>query len=119
MFFNNQYTTPHTFSHFLSIIYNPKYNIYDKYTQQDWYDILQIAIAWDFQEITCNAVQHIEDIPTSETNNEGQAIHVASPMDTEIVEPLKDKDMYVNEDCTSVEPLSLGTPSVLREDPTD
>ena len=35
MFFNNPYTTPHTFSQFLSVIYNPKYNLYNGYTQQD------------------------------------------------------------------------------------
>ena len=98
MFFNNLYTTPHTFSRFLSIIYNPKYSLYNGYTQQDWNDILLIATAWGFQEIT----------------------HIPSPTNTEIEEPFVDEDMYVDEDHTSTaRPLSLGRPSVFREDPTE
>ena len=116
MFFNNLYTTPHTFSRFLSIIYNPKYSLYDEYTQQDWNDILLIATAWGFQEITHIALQHIDNIP----NNEGQATHIPSLTNTEIEEPSDDEDMYVDEDCTSTaRPLSLGRPSVFREDPTE
>ena len=116
MFFNNLYTTPHTFSCFLSIIYNPKYSLYNGYTQQDWNDILLIATAWGFQEITRIALQHIDDIP----NNEGQATRIPSPTNTEIEEPFNDEDMYVNEDHTSAAgPLSLGRPFVFREDPTE
>ena len=116
MFFNNLYTTPHTFSCFLSIIYNPKYSLYDRYTQQDQNDILLIATAWGFQEITHITVQHIDDIPT----NEEQAIRIPSPTDTKIVESSEDEDMYVDEDHTSATgPLSLGRSSVFREDPTD
>ena len=111
------YTTPHTFSRFLSIIYNPKYSLYDEHTQQDWNDILLISTMWGFQELTCIALQHIDDIPTSETNNEGQATHIPSPANTEIEEPFEDEDMYVDEDHTSsAGPLSLGRPSVFRED---
>ena len=87
----------HTFSRFLSIIYNPKYSLYDGYTQQDWNDILLIATAWGFQEITHIAVQHIDDIPT----NEEQAIHIPSPTNTKIIESSEDEDMYVDKDCTS------------------
>ena len=116
MFFNNLYTTPHTFSFFLSIIYNPKYSLYDGYTQQDWNDILLIATAWGFQEITCIAVQHIDDIPI----NEELAIRIPSPTNTEVEESSEDEDMYVNEDRTSATgPLSLGRSSVFRQDPTD
>ena len=116
MFFNSLYTTLHTFSRFLSIIYNPKYSLYNGYTQQDWNDILLIATAWGFQEITCITLQHIDVIPI----NEGQATHIPSPINTEIEEPFNDEDVYINEDHTSAAgPLSLGRPSVFREDPME
>ena len=119
MFFNNQYTSPHTFPQFLLVIYNPKYNIYDGYTQQDWYNILWIAMAWDFKVITQLAILHIEDIQDEETNKD-QTIHIPSPTDTEIVESSEDyNDMYVNKNWVTSEPLSISLPFFLREDPTD
>ena len=45
----NEFTNPHTFHLLLSIIYNPWYNIYEGYTQWDWFDILYITISWGFQ----------------------------------------------------------------------
>ena len=116
MFFNNFYTTPHTFTHFLSIIYNPRYSLYDGYTQQDWNDVLVIATAWGFQEITRIALQHIDDIPIGDN----QAIRIPSPTDTEVIGSSEDYDnMYVDENQATSEPLAVGLPFVLREDPTD
>ena len=116
MFFNNFYTTPRTFTCFLSIIYNPRYSLYDGYTQQDWNDILVIATAWGFREIACIALQHIDDIPTGED----QVICIPSPTDTEVIGSFEDyDDMYVDKNWATSEPLAVGLPFVLREDPTD
>ena len=116
MFFNNFYTTPRTFTRFLSIIYNPRYSLYDGYTQQDWNDVLVIATAWGFREITRIALQHIDDIPIGEN----QAIRIPSPTNTEVIGSSEDyDDMYVDENRATSEPLAIGLPFVLREDPTD
>ena len=116
MFFNNFYTTLRTFTRFLSIIYNPRYSLYDGYTQQDWNDILVIATAWGFQEIARIALQHIDDIPTCED----QAVCIPSLTDTEVIGSSEDyDDMYVDKNRATSVPLSVGLPFVLREDPTD
>ena len=51
LFLKSEFTTPHTFNLLLSIIYNPKYNIYKNHTRRDWFDILYVAIYWGFGEI--------------------------------------------------------------------
>ena len=113
MFFNNFYTTPCTFTCFLSIIYNPTYSLYDRYTQQDWNDILVIATTWGFREIARIA---LNNIPAYEE----QAIHIPSPTDTEVIGSSEDyDDMYVDKNRSASEPLSISLPFVLREDPTN
>ena len=60
LFLKSEFTTPHTFTLLLSIIYNPKYNIYENHNWWDWFDILYIAIYWGFREIERLAMQQIE-----------------------------------------------------------
>ena len=115
MFINNFYTTLRTFTSFLSIIYNPRYSLYSGYTQQNWNDILVIATAWGFQEISRIALQHINLTPI----NEDLIVCIPSPTDTEIFNSEDYEDMYVDENRTTSEPLSVGLPFVLREDPTN
>ena len=60
LFLKSEFTSPHSFTLLLSIIYNPKYNIYENYTRRDWFDILYIATYWGFEEIERLAMQQIE-----------------------------------------------------------
>ena len=91
MFFEHKHTTPRTFSLFLSIIYNPKYNIYyPEYTRQDWFSILYVATQWSCHEIERVAMQQINII-------DGNDVRIPSPTDTEPLEDGEWAEMYVDE----------------------
>ena len=57
---HDKFTNAQTFFLILSIIYNPQYNLYDRYTRCNWFNILYIAVSWEFQEIQQLAMQQIE-----------------------------------------------------------
>ena len=102
LFLKSEFTSPHSFNLLLSIIYNPKYNIYENYTRQDWFDILYIATYWGFEEIERLAMQQIElidDRLLTQQSSVQLTRRLPSPTDTEVVEPEEDEalDMYVDE----------------------
>ena len=80
LFLKSEFTTPHTFTLLLSIIYNPKYNIYENHTWQDWFDILYIAIYWGFGEIEWLAMQQIELIDDRLDSTEQCSNHKKTPL---------------------------------------
>ena len=95
-------TDTQTFSLLLSIIYNPRYNLYDGYTRHDWFNILYVAVSWEFEEIQRLAMQQIQII---DNHLEGQQENIQltrrfpSPMDTEPIPDLENEydNMYVDE----------------------
>ena len=102
LFLKSEFTTPHTFTLLLSIIYNPKYNLYENHTRRDWFDILYIAIYWGFGEIERLAMQQIELIDDRlDTQQSSVQITRRLPLPTN-TEPKpdsgeEDADMYVEE----------------------
>ena len=104
LFLKSESTTPHTFDLLLSIIYNPKYNIYKGHTWQDWFDILYIMIYWGFGEIEQLAMQQIEFIDNHLITQQSSVqvtrrLPSPSPTNTKPMPDLGDKgtDMYVEE----------------------
>ena len=59
IYLHDQFTNARTFSLILSIIYNPRYNLYDRYTRHDWFNILYVAVSWEFEEIQRLTMQQI------------------------------------------------------------
>ena len=102
LFLKSEFTMPHTFTLLLSIIYNPKYNIYENHTRRNWFDILYIAIYWGFGEIERLAMQQIELIDDRlDTQQSSVQIMRRLPLPTN-TEPMpdsgeEDADMYVEE----------------------
>ena len=100
LFLKSEFTTPHMFTLLLSIIYNPKYNIYENHTRQDWFDILYIAIYWGFREIEQLAMQQIKLIDDC-LNTQQSSVQITrrlpSPTNIEPMPDLgeEDADMYV------------------------
>ena len=102
LFLKSEFTTPHTFTLLLSIIYNPKYNIYENHTRWDWFDILYIAIYWGFGEIERLAMQQIKLIDnrlTTQQNSVQITRRLPSPTNTKPMPDSgeEDVDMYVEE----------------------
>ena len=53
---------------FLSVMYNPKYNIYNLSMGQ-WFDVQTYASIWQFSEMNALAKQEIENICIKEMND--------------------------------------------------
>ena len=105
----NEFTNPCTFHLLLLIIYNPRYNIYEGYTQRDWFDILYIAISWGFQEIERLAMHQIElidDLYDTQPSSIQILRRLPSPTNTEIISSTEEEDnyhdIYVNENPTDL-----------------
>ena len=101
LFLKSKFTTPHTFN-LLSIIYNPKYNIYEGHTRQDWFNILYIAIYWGFGEIerlTMQQIELIDDHLNTQQNSVQVTRRLPSPTNTEPMPDSGDEgaDIYVEE----------------------
>ena len=99
---HDEFTNAQTFSLILSIIYNPRYNLYNGYTRHDWFNILYVAMSWEFEEIQRLAMQQIEIIDShleGQQENNQLTRRFPSPMDTEPIPDLENKynNMYVNE----------------------
>ena len=99
---HNKFTNAQTFSLILSIIYNPWYNLYDGYTRHDWFNILYVAMSWEFEEIQRLAMQQIEIIDNhleGQQENNQLTRRFPSPTDTEPMPDLENKydNMYVDE----------------------
>ena len=102
LFLKSEFTTPHTFNLLLSIIYNPKYNIYEGHTWRDWFNILYVANYQGFGEIEQLAMQQIELID-DHLNTQQSSVQITrrlpSPTNTEPMPDSGDEgaDIYVEE----------------------
>ena len=94
LFLKSESTTSRTFNLLLSIIYNPKYNIYKGYTRQDWFDILYVAIYWGFGEIerlTMQQIEFIDDHLNTQQSSVQFTRRLPSPTNTEPMPDLEDE----------------------------
>ena len=86
---HNKFTNTQTFSLILSIIYNQWYNLYDGYTRRDWFNILYVAVSWEFEEIQRLTMQQIEIIDNhlkGQYDNNQLTRRFPSPTDTERIQ---------------------------------
>ena len=102
LFLKSESTTSRTFDLLLSIIYNPKYNIYKGYTRCDWFDILYVVIYWGFGEIerlTMQQIKFIDDHLNTQQSSVQVTRRLPSPTNTESMPDSGDEgaDMYVEE----------------------
>ena len=99
---HDEFTNARTFSLILSIIYNPQYNLYNGYTRCDWFNILYVAVSWEFKEIQRLAMQQIEIIDNhleGQQENNQLTRRFPSPTDTKPMPDLENEydNIYVDE----------------------